>query len=114
MNTEQQIHQVELTIEEAKKQINKMNALIRLTNNKDYKEIFMEGFFKEYAVNQVMLRADPSQQSDADQETLLKNIDSISRLWMHLNSVITMGRRAEEAMEDYENTRQELLEEDAA
>ncbi len=112
--TNPQIAQVELTIEEAKEHIQKMNALIKLSNNANYKKIFLEGFFEDYAIQQVMLKSDPSQQRAEDQETIINNINSIGSLRIHLHGIMQQGRVAEAALAEYETTREELLEEDAA
>jgi len=114
MNTQAQIHQVDLSIEEANKNIRRMNALIKLSNNKEYKEIFLDGYFNAFAIKQVLLRADPTQQSEADQLQIMKNIDAIGALRIHLQSVITLGRQSEAAIQDDERTREELLLEEAA
>jgi len=114
MNNEQQIHQVEITIEEAKKHINKMNALIRLSRNKDYKEIFLDGFFGQHAVQQVLLKADPGQQSAELQANIIREIDAIGTLRMHLRSIVTLGRQHEDALAEHEQTKEELHQEDAA
>ena len=114
MNTAQQIQQVELSIDEAKEHIQKMNALIRLSNSKDYQQVFLQGFFKDYAIQQVMLKSDPSQQNDADQKVIIENINSIGSLRVHLHGIMAQGRAAEGALHDHEETREELLEEDAA
>ena len=112
MNMTQQIQQVELTIEEAKKHINRMNALIKLSNNKEYKEIFLEGFFKDYAIQQVMLKGDPSQQGPDDQAAIIRNIDSIAAVRFHLHAIMAQGRQMEGALVDHEETLGELREED--
>jgi len=111
-DTQSQIHQVELTIDEAKKHINKMNSLIKLSNNKEYKEIFLEGFFKDYAIQQVMLKSDPTQQSADCQKAIIDNINSIGSLRVHLHGIMTQGRQMEDALVDHEVTREELQAED--
>ena len=110
---ESEIRQVELTIEAAKQQINRMNSLIKLSHNPEYKEIFLEGYFKDFAVAQVLMKADPSQQSEHIQASIVKTIDGIGSLRLHLQSIIAEGRQAEDALVEYELTKEELHEEDA-
>jgi len=114
MQMSQQIQQVELSIDEAKKHIHRMNSLIKLSHNKEYEEIFLHGFFEEYAIQQVMLKGDPSQQSPDDQATIIRNIDSIAAVRFHLHAIIAQGRAAESALADHEEARDELLAEDVA
>ena len=114
MNNEQQIHQVEITIEEAKKQVNKMNALIRLSRNKDYKEVFLDGYFTQHAIQQVLLKADPGHQSSEQQAEIVKEIDAIGSLRMHLHAIVAQGRQMEGSLAEHEQTKEELLTEDAA
>ena len=47
--TNEEIEQIEISKENAKKTIAKGEALKRLLANSDYKEIISDGFFKDYA-----------------------------------------------------------------
>ena len=106
---EQDIEQVEISIEQAKVMIDNMKALDRLTDNKDFNKLFIEGYFKEEASRLVLLRADHNFQSDEDQKQLLAAIDAIGRFKMYCNTIMVMGRRAERDLEASEQTREELL-----
>jgi len=54
---DQQIEQIELSIEAAKANVEKMEALLRLIDNKDFKKIIDDGYFKDEAVLPSFLRS---------------------------------------------------------
>lgn len=115
MQEPSELQQVELSIAEAKRNINKMNALIRLSNNKDYALVFLDGFFREFAIDQVMMKAAEGQQREQDQKDILRNIDAIGTLRLFMHNIIATGRASESAIAEDEQTREELhLEEGAA
>jgi len=106
---EQQIEEIEVSIAAAKEHIAKMEALFRLTENKDFKEIIDDGYFVKEASRVVLLKADPEMQDEKYQKQLNDSIIAIGVLRQYFRSVIQLGRMAERSIEDDENTRQELL-----
>jgi len=108
-STEQQLEQIEIGIEAAKAQVNKMEALLRLIDNKDFKTVIDEGYFKEEAARVVILKADPEMQEAKYQDQLDKSIIAIGHLRQYLRTVMQMGRMAERSIKDDEQTREELL-----
>ena len=109
---EEYLQMLELTIEHAQEIIARKAAVIALTKSNDYKLIFSEGYFKDFAVNQVLLKADASQQTPEDQETISKNIDAIGTLYMYLHNIISMGKEAEKSLEEANVTREEIMNEE--
>lgn len=108
------LHEVELSIELAKQRVAKMDAVIRLANNKDYQAVIHKGYFEDFASQQVLLRADPTQQDEKEQAIINKNIDGIGALYGHLHAIVALGRQAQSAIVADQNTREEILEEEAA
>lgn len=109
----QDIETLELSIIEAQKYIGKMNSLLALTKNKDFQIVIEKGYFEEEASRLVLLKADPSMQSESDQNMINKSIDSIGYFRQHLRTIIHMGRMMERSLEEDQVTRDELLMDEA-
>lgn len=111
MSTAQDLEAVEISIEEAKKKIERKNALARLQNHPDFITLIEKGFLESHAVRQVMLKAHPGLQSEAAQKSLDQQITAIGGFKQFLIGVHTMGMEAEAALSADEATREELLKE---
>lgn len=111
LNPEEQLQRIELTIEEAKDNIERMNALERLFDNKDFKKLILDGYFKEEASRLVMLRADPNATHEDQQKQINLLIDAIGGLRQYFNTIKAFGRMSSNALKDHEKTREEVLQE---
>lgn len=111
MNTEQQIEQVELSIESAKKAVDMRDSLIALTKNKHFKKVISEGYFEKEASNLVLSRGEPALQTEEDQADLLSSIDAIGNFRQYLIKTMQFGNTAEKSLKEHETTKEELLQE---
>ena len=111
MNAED-LDSLEISIAQAKKAIARKDCLVRLQNNQDYKELIEKGFLESHAVRQVMLKAHPSLQGEAQQKLLDQQIAAIGGFQQFLIGVYSEGMNAAQALHDDEATREELLQED--
>lgn len=109
---EQQIQQVELSLEEAKSRIADAAALDRLYKNADFKHVFLDGYFMKEASRTVLLKADPNMQTKVEQRDCENIITGIGMLRQYFAKVFALGTMAEQAMDADQKTHQELLEED--
>lgn len=98
--------EIEISIEEAQKKVADREAVKKLFGNRDFKRIFVEGYFKENALRLVGISAEPSTKSHHDD--IHEEIRAISLLNQYLRNVITFGDIAEheigesrEALEEY-------------
>lgn len=105
---------IERNIREAKKVVEFGNALERLTSNRDFKKVILEGYFEKEAVRLVHLKADPSMQSAESQKSILTQIDAIGAVTQFLNTAMHMSRLAQKSIGDDEEMLAELLKEGAA
>ena len=96
------VQQITIDLENAKEQVALGNSVTRLMKNKDFKRVILDGLFKNEAVRLVLLKGDPSMQSDQDQKGLLQQMDAIGSLRQYLYATEVLGKRAEGAIEDYE------------
>ena len=103
------LEQIEITIESAKKKIQTMEALNRLMDNKDFQRIIDEGYLKEEPVRLVYLKAAPEMQEDLMQKQVISAIDGIGQLRAYLSLLMTQGYSALRALEADEKTREEIL-----
>lgn len=108
----QDLQAVELSIGQAKASIARKDALIRLENNPDFKELIAKGFLEQHAVRQVLLKAHPGYQDEANQKTFDDQITAIGNFKQYLVNIFTMGMQAAQALDNDEKTREELLAED--
>jgi predicted ATPase with chaperone activity len=108
----QDLETIELSIKHAKKSVDLMKSLDRLTRNRDFKALFLEGYFEKEPVRLVTLKADPNMQDAESQEAIIKQMDAIGTVRQYLSGILQMGRMAEKAIADDEATREEMLAEE--
>lgn len=107
--TEQQLEQVEISIEQAKEAIAKRDALVRLTANPDFKKIVLEGYFEKEASRLVLLKADPEMQGDTEQKQINNSINAIGYVRLYFHTIMQIGAQMDRTMAEDEKTREELL-----
>jgi hypothetical protein len=112
--TQEQINEVEMSIADAKKAVQRRDAMYRLEKNKDFKALILEGFMEKHAVRQVMLKASPQMQSPELQAMVDMQITAIGQFKQFMYGVVVMGNNAEKAMEADEATLEELHAEELA
>lgn len=105
---EQAIHEIELNLKEAKQFVDAGIALERLRNNRDFKKVFGEGYFKDEAVRLVHLKADPSMQAPEYQAAIVKQMDGIGCVTSYMNMVQHQASMAAKAIEADEEVLEEL------
>jgi hypothetical protein len=110
-NSEQQLRQVQLTIEQAKASIERMKKLQRLFQNEDFQDIINEGYFVEEAARLVGARADANIQGKEQQRHINLLIDGVGALRHYFSNIERWGRMAEDALKNHEETREEILRE---
>lgn len=104
---------IEQTIEEAKSHIETRDKLLRLQENKDFQDLFIDGLDKE-AIRLVNMLAHPGVRSNTERmEILNSRMSFISEFRLFSNQIIQTGNSAADAMKSHEQTREEILMEDA-
>ena len=110
-NSEQQLQEVQLTIEQAKANIDRMKKLHRLFENEDFQDIINEGYFIEEAARLVGARADANVQGPEEQRHINILIDGVGALRHYFGNIERWGNMAEQALNNHEETREEILRE---
>jgi len=97
------VEQIELSMSQAKKLIERKDTLNRLFEHKDFKALIVEEYFNDEAVRLVHMMSDQSMAEYREQ--IIKNMDGISTLREWFRVVKQMGEAAEnelaEAQEEY-------------
>ena len=109
-----QVEAVEISIQEAQKQIDRGKQLQRLEKNRDFKALILEGLLREDAVRQVMLRASPQLMvPGAGGETAKAGIEARMTMIGELNNyfryIAIEAESAEAALLEHEQTHEEML-----
>lgn len=102
------INEIELSIKEAKDMVAMAKAVERLYKNADFKQIVLDGYFENEAVRLVHLKADPAMQDEKSQKMIIQGMDAIGALRGYFNWLTQQGNLALKAIEDGEDTLDEL------
>lgn len=105
---------IEENIRRAKEFVELDKALQRLMENRDFRKVVQEGYFRDEAVRLVHLRGDPAFQTPERQAAVLAQIDAISQLSGYFRTMRFNAQTALKAIEADEATRDEILAEEAA
>lgn len=98
------IQEVEITIEQARKQIKMRDAVERLMNNQDFKDIVLEQYLREEAVRLVHLKADAQMQDERRQRNMDMGIAGIGLFRVFCERIQREGDEAEEALDGHLET----------
>lgn len=109
MDYEAALKELDYRIKAGKKMIDTGAALERLMNNRDFKEVILEGYFREEAIRLVSAKADVAFQSEASQASIIKQIDAIGCVQDYLRLLQRYAAQAEKEVADHEETREEIL-----
>jgi hypothetical protein len=111
---EQNIKQVEMSIEEAKHNVENRDLVLSLSKHPDFRKLIMRGYFEQEAIRLVHLKGAQGMQSPEQQMLVNNAMLAISNLKQYFDNLVQMGNVSEKALAEHEKTREELLAEDAA
>ena len=111
MSNQQDLHEINLELETAKKMIARSDALKRLEANPDWQLLIDDGYFRDYAVSRIMLRASENTPQDI-RDKLITDIDGIGSFKKFLDIVMLNGQQAASDLESAIATRDEIELED--
>lgn len=110
--TSHTIKEIEDNIKEARKTVELGHSLERLFNNRDFKKIVLEGYFRDEAIRLVHLKGDPAVQSAESQAAIIRSMEAISELSNYFRNVRHQVMLAEKSIQSDEAMIEELLEEE--
>jgi hypothetical protein len=111
--SQEDLHQIELGIDTAKKMVKEAESIDRLFKNRDFKAIITEGYFKEFAAVLVQRKALPAMQTETEQKSIDNAITGIGELQQFLFTKRMQGKQVAKELNEMESVRDELLQEDA-
>lgn len=106
------IQAIEENIRQAREIIELNTSLERLYGNRDFKKVFLDGYFKAEAVRLVHLKAEPQMQTPERQLSVIAQIDAIGGLLEYLRTVAYNASVASKAVETGAADIEELLAEE--
>jgi len=105
------LEEVEIQINMAREMIKLRDAYLKLQANKLFKDVIEEGFFKEEAARLVMAKSsDLAPEYMAKVDSMIMGVGGLSN---YFSMVVRRGNEMEQALEDHETTREDILAEEA-
>lgn len=103
----------ELAIERkvAEKAVKQLEALLRLQKNADFIKVFTELYFQAEPSRLVLLKADASQASPEQQESIYRQIDGIGQCHEFLQNIAIIGRQMQNLLKEGDELEAESNEE---
>lgn len=98
-----------MTIDEARKFVEKRDRLTKLVNSKGFKEFFTEGYFKDEAARLAQAITNPNMQDDIDQREIDGQFRAIGHLQNFILTIKQQGDAKEHAIKEYEEEERERL-----
>ena len=86
MSTDQ-IKELQDNVASYRKEVELAEALNRLMTNRDFKKLFLEGYFREEAIRLVHLKADPAMYKPEKQADIIREMDAIGSLRSYLDGI---------------------------
>ena len=99
---EQIVEQLEISLEHAKSVVERKEALERLMENRDFKNIILDGYFEKEPMRLVSLLRDDAFKSDEDQQSLLDDMKGISSFRQYLLGLKQLGSQMEITIRNHE------------
>ena len=112
MSNENEIHQVEISIQQAKESIALGEALNRLSLNPDFKLVVLENYLREEPIRLTRLKASPQCKSEELQTAIIKSLDAIGELIQYLGVLERQAEMSAQALAADEQTLEEIYAED--
>ena len=98
---------MDMTMKQAEEAIKLKEAVIKLFNNREYKRVFEDGYFKAEAMRLPLALVDDEMQDEVEQRIIKEKIAAIGHLHVYMNSAIALGNQVEASLEAQEKERVE-------
>lgn len=89
-----QVEEIELSMAEAQKLVDRKDRVNKLMTNRDFNKIVIDGYFKDEAARLTALSADPALIEHRDE--IILSIQGISLFQQYLRTAVMMGNTAEQ------------------
>lgn len=105
MNNE--IHEIELSIEEARKHVEIGRMAEKLASNREFKKIVLEGYFEKEAARLAQIYSDPMLPPDA-REGVQRDLCGVGAFKRYLQHLVRIGTIAEQEIREQTDVLEEL------
>ena len=99
--------------EDCKRYIDRADAINRLTNNADFKLVFMEGYTKDYAARLVGLLGEQNLNLGGnkalEREEIMESLHGVARFQTYMNNVYKLANQAVNQLESISEAENEYL-----
>ena len=99
--------------EDCKRYIDRADALNRLTNNADFKLVFMEGYTKDYAARLVGLLGEQNLNLGGnkalEREEIMESLHGVARFQTYMNNVYKLANQAVNQLESISEAENENI-----
>ena len=102
------LSQIDENIQRHKAEIELADALDRLYKNRDFKLVFLNGYFEKEALRLVHLRGDTNVLDTVKQANILRDLDGIAALKGYISTLRYKAELAEKSVEADESLRETL------
>ncbi len=100
MSLEQDTIEIERERSEYQKDVDLMEALARLNQNRDFALVISTGYFEQEASRIAIAKSEPALQRPETQERMARDIDAIGSLFQYFRTIGEMGEQAKSAIRD--------------
>ena len=100
------IAEIEVTIEELQKVVDRRNQLRKLESNREFRKIVLDGYFKDEAARLAAISADPAHEKMRPQ--ILMEIQAISCFRQFLRNIDLIGGIAERELKENHEALEEI------
>ena len=101
----QDVQEIQIAIDEAREIVEKRDALIRLSKNKDFKKIIEDGYFGDESRRLVGLLADNAMQNKSN---VFEALMGVSQLENYFALIVRDGNMMEQQIDDSVNVMNEI------
>jgi len=98
--------QIENSIDQARKMVERKNQIEKLTSNREFRKVILDGYFVDEASRLAGISGDPLHARE--HEDIMLSLKAISKLRLFLSNQIRMGQVAEAELHEYNEALDEM------
>lgn len=106
-----EIREIELSMEEARKIVDRGEMAQKLASNREFKKLVLEGYFVEEASRLALLWSDPNIPEDV-RKFVERDLLGVGAFKRYLSTLVLMGQNAQHELRDLSETRDEIRQEE--
>lgn len=108
MSKDNQIQSIEKDLASHRKQLKLRESLVNLSNNRDFKAVISEGYFKDEPVRLTALLGHPDHQTPERQAAIFKQLNGVAQMHAYFGLINSFAEIARKGLEEGEAALEEL------